>query len=181
MGLDDVFKLQGRSQVSQKMGWVICLSVFVLGGCATTQSSSNVNQLQIKVAQLERKLEDKDTEIVTLKKRIGDLEDDFDAMGPYSVSEPSVTYYSETTPVVRKESKTSVPVTKDNEQIIRVSADAATVQRALQKAGYYKGAIDGKVGSGTKAAIVDFQKDKGLKADGLIGQQTWNLLKGYTD
>ncbi len=55
---------------------------------------------------------------------------------------------------------------------------AAAIQRALKSAGYYDGAIDGKVGSRTKEAIRNFQRDNGLTTDGVCGRQTWARLKG---
>ncbi len=53
------------------------------------------------------------------------------------------------------------------------------IQIALQKAGFYKGKIDGKIGPQTKQAIREFQKAKGLKPDGAIGQKTWKELEKY--
>lgn len=53
------------------------------------------------------------------------------------------------------------------------------IQIALQKAGFYKGKIDGKIGPQTKEAIKAFQKAKGLKADGAVGAQTWAELNKY--
>lgn len=164
--------------------WAVILVTvsFVSVGCASTRPATSNNQLQIKVAQLERKLEDREMEITTLAKRLDVLEDDFDTMEPYSVSEPAVTYYTETIPEIRKGGKVSSdPGLKQDDRIIRVSAKTVTVQTALQKAGYYKGAIDGKIGAGTKSAIVNFQKDNGLKADGLVGRKTWDLLKTYNN
>lgn len=49
-------------------------------------------------------------------------------------------------------------------------------QIALQKAGFYKGEIDGKLGPQTKRAIKAFQKSKGLNPDGVIGLNTWKEL-----
>jgi len=66
-----------------------------------------------------------------------------------------------------------------DEPIIRIDVDPKDVQTALKNAGYYTGAIDGKVGSGTKSAIVQFQKDNNLNSDGLMGRQTWNELKKF--
>ena len=40
-------------------------------------------------------------------------------------------------------------------------------------------AMMGKLGSCTKKGISDFQAANGLKADGVIGTKTWNLLKAY--
>ena len=56
---------------------------------------------------------------------------------------------------------------------------ATSIQRALKKAGYYQGNVDGKVGSGTKQAIKNFQKDNGLEADGVCGRQTWSRLQQF--
>lgn len=50
------------------------------------------------------------------------------------------------------------------------------LQKRLQALGYYDGEIDGQFGPGTKAAVVDFQKNNGLDTDGLAGTETLNLL-----
>ncbi len=62
---------------------------------------------------------------------------------------------------------------------IRVPVPVRTVQAALKEAGFYNGAIDGKVGNQTIAAITAFQRSVGLKADGICGRQTWQQLQGY--
>ena len=56
---------------------------------------------------------------------------------------------------------------------------AAAIQRALKNAGYYQGTLDGKIGSGTKQALRNFQKDNGLHPDGVCGRQTWTRLKSF--
>ena len=53
------------------------------------------------------------------------------------------------------------------------------IQKALKKAGFYQGAIDGKIGPKTKAAIIKFQKSKGLKTDGIVGKRTLAKLNKY--
>ncbi len=53
------------------------------------------------------------------------------------------------------------------------------VQRALAAAGYYKGAVDGKEGRQTKKAIREFQSANGLKADGVVGRKTAEVLQAY--
>jgi len=58
---------------------------------------------------------------------------------------------------------------------------ATSIQKALKNAGYYDGAIDGKIGSGTTEAIRRFQSENGLKADGICGRKTWAKLKMYED
>lgn len=50
------------------------------------------------------------------------------------------------------------------------------VQERLNKLGYSCGKPDGKMGTKTKSALKAFQKDRGLKADGVIGPQTLKAL-----
>ena len=53
------------------------------------------------------------------------------------------------------------------------------IQTALKKAGLYNGAVDGKIGPGTKRAIEQFQKNNNLKADGKVGPKTWAAMDRY--
>ena len=62
---------------------------------------------------------------------------------------------------------------------IRVPVPVRTVQAALKEAGFYRGNVDGKVGRQTISAITEFQRSQGIKADGICGRQTWNLLAPY--
>ena len=54
--------------------------------------------------------------------------------------------------------------------------DVVTVQQRLKDLGYYTGSIDGVYGSGSIAAATAFQKNNGLKVDGLTGQSTYAAL-----
>jgi len=56
---------------------------------------------------------------------------------------------------------------------------AQEIQTALKNAGYYTGAIDGKIGPKSKKAIEEFQKANGLKADSKVGPRTWGVLSRY--
>lgn len=53
------------------------------------------------------------------------------------------------------------------------------IQQALKNAGFYDGAIDGKIGPATRDAIRSFQVANGLEADGVVGRKTWDKLKVY--
>ena len=55
------------------------------------------------------------------------------------------------------------------------------IQACLKKAGVYDGAVDGVKGKGTTKAIKGFQKSNGLKADGVVGRKTWELLRKYKE
>ena len=50
------------------------------------------------------------------------------------------------------------------------------VQRRLKQWGYYSGEVDGIFGSGTKKAVIAFQKKNGLTADGVVGKATYAAL-----
>ncbi len=50
------------------------------------------------------------------------------------------------------------------------------VQRRLKLWGYYSGNVDGIFGSGTKKAVIAFQKKNGLTADGVVGKATYKAL-----
>lgn len=45
------------------------------------------------------------------------------------------------------------------------------VQRRLARGGYYRGAIDGIAGSGTRSAIRSYERTHGLRVDGLIDRR----------
>ena len=51
------------------------------------------------------------------------------------------------------------------------------LQTMLKTLGFDPGAIDGKFGPGTKAALISFQKSKGLLADGKAGPNTMAALQ----
>ncbi len=43
------------------------------------------------------------------------------------------------------------------------------------------GSTDGVFGSKTKAAVVKFQRSRGLNPDGIVGQKTWESLRPRSD
>lgn len=51
-------------------------------------------------------------------------------------------------------------------------SEVKQVQTKLKELGYYKGSIDGIFGKQTKAAVIAFQKNCGLTADGIAGPKT---------
>ena len=57
-----------------------------------------------------------------------------------------------------------------------VSYKVADIQKQLRSKGYYQGAMDGKFGTSTTAALISFQKSQGLSADGMAGIKTWAAL-----
>ena len=59
--------------------------------------------------------------------------------------------------------------------------NAAEIQAALKKAGYYKGPVDGQIGSQTKESIKNFQAANKINPDGVVGSKTWQLLLKYLE
>ena len=55
-------------------------------------------------------------------------------------------------------------------------SDVKEMQRRLKQWGYYDGSIDGVFGTGTRSALIRFQKKNGLTADGVAGQETFKAL-----
>lgn len=142
----------------------------VLSGCVTTKNKSNVDQLQIKVVDLEKKLEERDSEIIDLKYQVKDLSG--------RVGQPVIALDDEP-PAYKSSSSSSYSDSSSSDKVIKVSASANDVQKALKNAGFYKGSIDGKIGQQTKKAIESFQRQHNLTADGVVGRRTWEELKVY--
>lgn len=68
--------------------------------------------------------------------------------------------------------ETEVPVA-----VIGETPDEKGIQTALKDLGFYQGAIDGRIGPKTQAAIREFQQKNGLVADGKVGPKTRAALK----
>lgn len=135
-----------------------------LAGCATTQTGQSASDLQLRVGELEKEIESKDAEIKDLKYTLKDVSYELDRAKAQRSGGGSVSKMS----------------SAKNDNILRVNVSAEKLQQALKTAGYYDGAIDGKLGNRTKVAVSKFQKDHGLKADGVVGEKTWSELKNQT-
>ena len=67
------------------------------------------------------------------------------------------------------------PFTYSVEQVVETGLTTnqiKTVQTKLKNWGYYKGSVDGIYGAKTRSAVVWFQKNNGLVADGIVGSKT---------
>ncbi len=137
--------------------------LLALSGCATTSNGQSAADLQLKVTDLEKQVEAKDAEIKDLK---------------YSLKD--VSYELDRNKATRSGGSTVKSSYTKNDDILRVNVNPEKVQQALKAAGYYNGVVDGKLGNRTKVAISKFQKDNGLKPDGIIGEKTWSMLKSHS-
>ncbi|MBF0569376.1 MAG: peptidoglycan-binding protein [Candidatus Omnitrophica bacterium] len=155
---------------------MVCIAGLALAGCATTAQPkvSPVNQLQNQVVDLQQRMEEQEKEVVNLKYEVKDL------TGKVETQPGEEAQDSETVKVKGKAKVSGAKVVQGEQpSFIKVGVSVAEVQKALKGAGLYEGTIDGKVGSKTRSAIIEFQKQHGLKSDGVIGQKTWNELKTY--
>lgn len=153
--------------------WIagVLLLSFVWGcSMAQQQQPSQTSHLQIKVLQLERKVKERDRQIEDLKYEL----DNIQQQAKYSVEE------EERQPFVEVQKSESAQPSRSG-HYIRIPIDPKTVQAALKNAGYYNGNIDGKIGTQSQKAIVQFQIDHELKNDGIVGKKTWSELKHYLD
>lgn len=55
--------------------------------------------------------------------------------------------------------------------------DVKDLQQKLASFGYSTGPIDGSFGNVTEAAVMQYQKDKNLVVDGVVGNQTWTSIE----
>lgn len=124
--------------------------VIFLAGCATTRKGQD-----IQTQQLQNRIDYLETELERKNQEISNLETELERVS------------------LRKDKKTE---TRDS-STLRLSI--RQIQTALKNAGFYKGSIDGKIGSQTKEAIKAFQKANNLKPDGIVGKRTAERLSSY--
>ena len=79
-----------------------------------------------------------------------------------------------------KAPKSSKPVSADGETLEKGSegSEVKKLQKRLKDLGYLDDTADGKFGDATEAAVIAFQKNNGLTADGKAGTATLNKLYG---
>jgi len=129
------------------------VSAFLIGGCAGPQTRQ-VNQLK--------------SDIGLLDQRVSQLERASLGSSAAWPSDPSVQ------PAAVGPAAPARPAPS-------VKPSKREIQQALKNAGFYQGAVDGKLGPMTREAIRQFQQVNGLKVDGVVGRQTWEKLSAYLD
>ena len=151
---------------------MIAVFALVLSGCATTSKTSPANQLQVQVTEMQQRMEDQEKEIVDLKYEVKEM------AGKSADQESDASDDGAKAPAVVKADPAKFAEPKSFD-IIKVGVSGRELQKALKAAGVYEGKVDGKIGAKTKASVIEFQKAHSLKADGVVGQKTWNELKAY--
>lgn len=137
--------------------------VFFTSGCSTVPKKvrEEVSGIKSKVDTLESRVDSVETKQAEAERMVSQQSQTIDELR--SARERTVVTTNVTT---RERPTVSRERTKD-------------IQTCLKNAGFYKGKIDGVKGRGTKSAIKEFQAANGLKADGVVGPKTWEVLSKY--
>ena len=127
--------------------------VLIVSGCATTRPRpAQTQDANAQVSVLQNQLQAKDQEIQDLHSQLDSrqqaLSNNFAAGG------------------------------SDKHHLLHVSGVAPIdLQRALLRAGFDPGPVDGRLGKKTRSAVKAFQKKHHLTADGVVGDKTWAALQ----
>ena len=141
---------------------IALLTAFVVSGCGTAPKKvqAEVTGIKTRVETLESRVESVETKQAEVERTTAEqaqaLEDLKASNAPQAKSNISVK-------------------SRDDAQGGRMK----DIQQALKNSGYYDGKVDGVKGKGTKKAIKAFQKANDLKADGVVGSRTWELLSKH--
>lgn len=135
------------------------LVMTVFSGCATTRpKKADTMDPNQQISALQSELAAKDQQIQDLQYQVQNNQE----------SLPSTNF----APAYPVSSAT------DRYNLLRVSGvSEIEVQKALSRAGFDPGPIDGRLGRKTKAAIKAFQRRHNLTADGVVGEKTWAALR----
>ena len=150
-------------RVNLVCGLLVILTVFFVAGCETVPK-----KFRQEVSGISSKVD-------TLESRVEGVE------SKQAETERATSQQAQTIEELRAEKEKAV---KTNFEVRpktgKPKEHMKEIQVCLKNAGFYKGNIDGMKGKGTKRAIKEFQKANGLKADGVVGAKTWELLSKYT-
>ncbi len=141
---------------------IVVLAAFVISGCGTSQKrvQSEVTGIKTRVETLESRVEGVESKQADVERMTAEQAQALDDLKSVRVPQPN------TNISVKPRARAYTGRMKD-------------IQQALKNAGYYDGKIDGVKGKNTKKAIKDFQKASGLRADGVAGPRTWDLLSNH--
>ena len=129
--------------------------VLVATGCATTRPKPAAPDANAQITAMQTQLQAKDQEIQDLRYQLDSrqqsLSNNFSSGG-----------------------------SSDKKNMLRAAGvTPIELQKALLRAGYDPGPVDGRLGKKTRSAVKAFQKKNGLTADGVVGEKTWATLKSY--
>jgi outer membrane murein-binding lipoprotein Lpp len=142
---------------------VIAATALVVSGCSTMPKKvkEEISGLRTKVDTLESRVDTVESKQAEVEKATVEQSQVIEQLKSQKPSGPV----------------TNISVKERDEESLTPKDKTKEIQGYLKKAGYYDGKIDGIKGTQTKKAIRDFQRSNGLRADGVVGPKTWELLR----
>ncbi|MEK6564766.1 MAG: peptidoglycan-binding protein [Candidatus Omnitrophota bacterium] len=159
-------------------------AVLLLAGCATVsrrELDEEIQDLRRQMSSLSTQAKQKDEQIASLERSLNDKSVDEKIQAELKEKERLVSSLQE---ALDKEAKERAKLAERLDVLTgkykpTPNSSIKQIQIALQNAGYDPGAIDGLMGSRSRKAIRDFQKDNGLEITGKIDKATWEKLRIY--
>ena len=150
---------------------VIAALALAASGCAARGTRDHLTRLQSQVGLLDER--------VAQLERVGSAS----TVSPSSTTDSGWTG-AEDSRAAKRKSSSAVAVHASKKSAKTSSSEKPStkeIQEALKAAGFYQGSVDGKMGALTRQAVEEFQRINGLKADGVVGHQTWSKLRQYAE
>ena len=136
------------------------LLMFFFVGCLSAAGCATTRPRQVQATDLSGQVQTLQTELQAKDREIQELQAQLDSTQRSLQQAPAVNVKPSASSLIRVPGVTPVDL-----------------QKALVRAGLDPGPADGRLGRKTKAAVRAFQKKQHLKADGVVGEKTWALLK----
>ncbi len=159
--------------------------VLVFSGCATMKAPVSEKNLKEEVEWLKQENEmlamQRDAYKISVERLSQETKSELDNLRNALSQEKERTMELENKMAALSSELQSFKVMSTYETSPTIATDDFTkkVQLCLYTAGFDPGKIDGKMGSQTIQAIKGFQEANGIKADGIVGKETWNILQKY--
>jgi murein L,D-transpeptidase YcbB/YkuD len=145
---------------------MVVAAASILSGCAGGQTRQELARLQSQVGLLDER--------ITQLERSNLSELSTDSFGESSAD--AGTAAGDVGAPQKAPSARQQPLAKPS-----LKPSTTEIQQALKNAGFYQGAVDGKMGPLTREAVREFQRVHGLTDDGVVGKVTWAKLRAYAD
>lgn len=152
--------------VGKSHGLMLVAMALLASGCAGGPGRKEVSRLQSQLGLLEERITQLERSGMSAPAAMLSLE-------PVAASEPA------SRAAAQPRADASGAKTASAKSSLKPST--REIQQTLKNAGFYQGALDGKMGSMTREAIREFQRVHGLTDDGIVGKQTWAKLSAYQD
>ncbi|AOH56655.1 hypothetical protein ABE28_019990 [Peribacillus muralis] len=153
---------------------ILTASVFILGVCMPTESEAAVGNRTLSMGMSNSDV--KELQELLMTKGVFPYHEETGYYGP--ITKASVKKFQVKTGL--KADGIAGAKTNQKIQVLRsgdMGRPVADLQRLLKAWNVYTSTIDGIYGNGTKQAVLTFQKQHGLSADGIAGARTFSKLQ----